>query len=95
MGVVTKFHPRGFIIEQLLHIEQNAQISNTIAQNHVRGNFSKRGSRGVHLGRANAPAVLRAPDAPNYVFHENRLPNMRKMQTGCEIDGNLANDVET
>ena len=41
------------------------------------------------------PAVLRAPDAPNYVFRENRLPNMRKMQTGCEIDGNLANDAET
>ena len=41
------------------------------------------------------PAVLRAPDAPNYVFHENRLSNMRKMQTGCEIDGNLANDAET
>ncbi len=38
---------------------------------------------------------LRAPDAPNYVFHENRLSNMRKMQTGCEIDGNLANDAKT
>ena len=41
------------------------------------------------------PAVLRAPDAPNYVFHANRLSNMRKMQTGCEIDGNLANDAAT
>lgn len=41
------------------------------------------------------PAVLRAPDAPNYVFRENRLPNMRKMQAGCEIDGNLANDAKT
>ena len=46
-------------------------------------------------GRAAAPAVLRAPDAPNYVFRENRLPNMRKMQVGCKIDGNLANDAET
>lgn len=55
----------------------------------------KRGSRGAYLGRANAPAVLRAPDAPNYVFHENRLSNMRKMQTGCEIDGNLENDAKT
>lgn len=41
------------------------------------------------------PAVLRAPDAPNYVFRENRLPNMRKMQAGCKIDENLANDAET
>lgn len=41
------------------------------------------------------PAVLRAPDAPNYVFRENRLSNMREMQVGCKIDGNLANDVET
>lgn len=37
----------------------------------------------------------RVPDAPNYVFHENSLSNMRKMQTGCEIDENLANDAET
>ena len=76
-------------------ISNKSIASHTIAQNHVRGNFSKRGSRGAHLGRANAPAVLRAPDAPNYVFRENRLPNMRKMQTGCEIDGNLENDAET
>ena len=66
-----------------------------MAYNHVRRNFSKRGSRGAHLGRADAPAVLRAPDAPNYVFRENRLPNMRKMQVGCKIDGNLANDAKT
>ena len=38
---------------------------------------------------------LWVPDAPNYVFHENRLINMRKMQAGCKIDGNLANDAET
>ena len=41
------------------------------------------------------PAVLRAPDAPNYVFRENRLSNMREMQVGCEIDENLANDAKT
>lgn len=70
-------------------------ISHTTAQNHVRRNFSKRDIRGAHLGRANAPAVLRAPDAPNYVFRENRLPNMRKMQVRCKIDGNIANDAET
>lgn len=47
------------------------------------------------MGRANAPAMPRAPDAPNYVFRENRLSNMREMQAGCEIDGNLANDAKT
>ena len=41
------------------------------------------------------PAVLRAPDAPNYAFRENRLSNMGKMHAGCKIDGNLANDAET
>ena len=38
---------------------------------------------------------LWVPDAPNYVFRENRLPNMRKMQARCEIDENLANDAKT
>ena len=37
----------------------------------------------------------RVPDAPNYVFRENRLSNMREMRAGCEIDGNLANDAKT
>ena len=49
----------------------------------------------MHLGRADAPAVLRVPDAPNYVFRKNRLSNMRKMQAGCKIDGDLANDAKT
>ena len=79
----------------IISYRTNAHISHFISQNHFRGNFGKRGSRGAHLGRADAPAVLRVPDAPNYVFHENRLSNMRKMQTGYEIDGNLANDDET
>ena len=59
---------------------------------HTNINFTWRRSSS---GKANAPAVLRAPDAPNDVFRENRLSNMRKMQAGCKIDGNLANDAET
>ena len=39
---VTKSHPDGFLIEWLLHIEQNTSISHSKSQNHFRGNFSKR-----------------------------------------------------
>ena len=52
--------PCGFIIK-MFHIEQKCTISHTISQNHFRRNFSKRGSRGAHLGRANAPGGCPGP----------------------------------
>lgn len=39
---VTKSHPDGFLMKQLLHIKQNASISHSKPQNRFRWNFSKR-----------------------------------------------------
>ena len=58
---VTKSHPYGFLMERLIHIEQNASVSHSKPQNHFRWNFSKRGSRGAYLGRANAPGGSSGP----------------------------------
>lgn len=52
--------PCGFIIK-IFYIEQKCTISHTISQNHFRRNFSKRGSRGAHLGRTNAPGGCPGP----------------------------------
>ena len=46
MDGVTKSHPDGFLMEQLLHIKQNISISNSRLQNHFRGNFSLNSQQG-------------------------------------------------
>ena len=95
MDGVTKSHPDGFLMKQLLHIKQNALFP-TPSPKIMSGEILSKEAAEERIWSEQTPRrQLRAPDAPNYVFYENRLPNMRKTQVGCEIDGNLANDAKT
>lgn len=95
MGVPTKTHPCGFLIERLFRIEQMYSFL-TASLKITSGEISAKETSEERIwAEQTPPAVLRAPDAPNYVFRENRLSNMGKMHAGCKIDGNLANDAET
>lgn len=73
MGVVTKFHPRGFIIERLFYIKQYICF-HFIPQNHFRWNFSKRGSRGEQ-GLSNRAVQIRRYQSQS--AHQNN-PNRFK-----------------